>query len=120
MEYLEVLANVANVQDYAALESAVNMTEVDIFWREGHSIEDILPVLERWRQLRRLTLRSRNESSLPQVKVICDFIMKMKNLTYFQLNLNCAQPESFREEVINVILPRRPNFPFYIEPLKCE
>ena len=116
MEYLEVFANVANVQDYAALESAVNMTEVVICWKKGHTIEDILPVFKRWRHLRRLTLWSRNESSLPQVKVICDFIMKMKNLTYFQLNLNCAQPESFREEVINVILPRRPNFQFYINP----
>ena len=120
MEYLEVFANVANVQDYAELESAVNMTEVDICWEEGHSIEDILPVLERWRQLRRLTLRSRNESSLPQVKVICDFIMKMKNLTCFQLNLDCAKPESFRDEVVKVILPRRPNFQLYIKPVKCE
>ena len=112
MECLSVIANVADVQDYTVLESATNMTKVSICWGEGHSIEDILPVLERWRQLRRLTLWSRNESSLPQVKVICDFIMKMKNLTCFQLILDCAQPESFREELINVILPRRPNFQF--------
>ena len=42
MEYLEVFANVADVQDYAELESAVNMTEVNVFWGPGHSIEDII------------------------------------------------------------------------------
>jgi hypothetical protein len=105
-----VRTNVANVQDYAELESSVNMTEVSIFWEEGHSIEDILPVLKRWRQLRRLTLRSWNESSLPQVQVIFDFIMRMKYLTYLQLSLDCAKPESFRDEVNQVVLLRRPNF----------
>jgi hypothetical protein len=96
------------------------MTQVRISWGFGHSIEDILPVLERWRQLRRLTLQSRSEesSSVPQVQAICDFIMKMKNLTYFKLSLNCAQPESFREEVINVLLPRRLNFELNVVPLK--
>jgi len=118
VEYLSVYADVANVQDYAELESAVNMTEVSICWREGHSIEDILPVLKRWRHLRRLTLQSRNESSVPKVQAICDFIMKMKNLTYFKLSLNCAQPESFRDEVINVLLPRRLNFELNVVPLK--
>ena len=119
MECLSVIANVADVQDYTVLEAATNMTKVSICWGEGHSIEDILPVLKRWRHLRRLTL-SCNESSLPQVKVICDFIMKMKNLTCFQLILDCAQPESFRDEVVKVILPRRPNFQLYIKPVKCE
>jgi hypothetical protein len=115
-----VYADVANVQDYAELESAVNMTEVSICWREGHSIEDILPVLKKWRQLRRLTLWSGNESSVPQIKVMCDFIMRMKNLTYFKLSLNCAQLESFRDEVSKVLLPLRPKFELCINPLKCE
>jgi hypothetical protein len=117
VESLSVFTDVANVQDYAELESAVNMTEVEICWGEGHSIEDILRVLKRWRQLRRLTLRSGNES-VPQVQVICNFILRMKNLIYFKLSLNCAQPESFRDEVIKVLLPLRPKFELYINPLK--
>ena len=119
MEYLSVYANVANVQDYAELESAVNMKEVRISWGEGHSIEDILPVLKRWRQLRRLTLGS-NESSLPQLKVICDFIMRMKNLEYLKIRLDCAEPGTLRDEVNKVVLPGRPNFELDIKPLKGE
>jgi hypothetical protein len=118
VECLSVNTDVAKVQDYAALESATNMTEVNICWGEGHSIEDILPVLKRWRALRRLTLWSGNESCVPQAKVICDFIMKMKNLTYFKLCLNCAQLESFRDEVTKVLLPLRPKFELHIKPLK--
>jgi hypothetical protein len=98
------------------------MTQVRISWGFGHSIEDILPVLERWRQLRRLTLQSRSEesSSVPQVQAICDFIMKMKNLTYFKLSLNCAQLESFRDEITKVLLPLRPKFELKIKPFKFE
>ena len=112
-------ANVANVQDYAELESAVNMKEVRISWGEGHSIEDILPVLKRWRQLRRLTLGS-NESSLPQITVICDFIMRMKNLAYLKLSLDCAELGTLRDEVNKVVLPGRPNFELHIKNWKCE
>jgi hypothetical protein len=120
VESLSVDTDVANIRDYAELESAVNMTEVIICWREGHSIEEILPVLKRWRQLRRLTLRSCNESSVPRVKVICDFIMRMKYLTYLQLSLDCAQPETLRVEVNAVVLSRRPNFEFSAEPFQDE
>ena len=42
MENLSVYTDVADVQDYAELESAVNMTEVNVFWGPGHSIEDII------------------------------------------------------------------------------
>ena len=42
MECLSVHTDVADVQDYAELESAVNMTEVNVFWGPGHSIEDII------------------------------------------------------------------------------
>jgi hypothetical protein len=111
-----VFTEAANVQDYAELKSATNMTEVNICWGKGHSIEDILPVLKRWRQLRRLTLQ--NKSSVPQFKVICDFIKRMKYLTYLQLSLDCAQPEILRDEVNQIVLPLRPNFDLNVKSVK--
>ena len=44
--------------------------------------------------------------------------MNMKNLTYFEVNVDvnvdCAHPEFLRDEIIKVLLPRRPNFQLYI------
>ena len=62
MEKLKVYADVARLQDLAELGPSEMMTEVGLGWREGPSIEEILPTLRRWRHLRRLTLRIWNSS----------------------------------------------------------
>ena len=110
--------NSASLQDFAELESAENMKEVHLSWKEGPSIEEMFPSLKRWRFLRRLTLQSR--SSVPHVDVWCDFIMRMKHLICLQLSLICAQPETLRDQIKEKILPRRPNFELTIKSLKNE
>ncbi len=61
MKKLKVYADVARLQDLAELGPS-EMTEVSLGWREGPSIEEILPTLKRWGYLRRLTLRIWNSS----------------------------------------------------------
>jgi hypothetical protein len=115
VEILRVNADSASLQDFAELESAENLSEVHLSWKEGPSIEEMLPTLKRWRYLRRLTLQSR--SSVPHLDVMCDFIMRMKHLTCFQLTVICAQPETLRDQIKEKVLPRRPNFELTIKAL---
>jgi hypothetical protein len=116
LEILSASARAASLQDFAELESAENLKEVDLNWREGPSIEEMLPTLKKWRFLRRLALR--RWSCVPHLDVMCDFIMRMKHLTCLQLSVMCDQPETLRNQIKEKVLPRRPNFELTIKPLK--
>ena len=75
-----MFASYVTVQDIADFKPAENITEIKLIWEEGPSIEEVLPILKRWRHLRQLTLQS--GPSVPQFEMLCDFIMGMKYLTY--------------------------------------
>ena len=117
VKILRVNASVASLTDFAELESAENLNEAHLSWKEGPSIEEMLPILKRWRFLRRVSLQCR---SVPHVDVMCDFIMKMKHLTCLQLAVICAQPETLSDQIKEKVLPRRPNFQLTIKALKSE
>ena len=85
------------------------MTEVSLGWREGPSIEEILPALRRLRHLRRLTLRIWN-SSITRSETLCDFILGLKQLSFLELFFNRVQSETLRHQVKKIVLPRRPIF----------
>jgi len=61
-----------------------------------------------------LTLISRGERCVLQLKVLCDFILGMKHLTYLEIILNCVQPEGLRDKIHEKVVPRRPNFEFTV------
>jgi hypothetical protein len=109
-----VYTDVARLQDFDELQSTESLKDVRLNWEEGLFIGDILPIVKKWRNLRRLTLISRSERSVLQFKVLCDFILGMKHLTYLKITLNCVQPESLRDKIHEIVLPRRPNFEFNV------
>jgi hypothetical protein len=112
------------LRDLAELEPAENMTDVTLGWGEGPTIEDVIPILKRWRQLRRLMFSDgfETERSVRPIEVLSDFIMAMKNLSYLHIApyydaSNYGQLEILRDKVNQFILPHRPNFKFDIAPL---
>ena len=58
-----------DLEDFAELEPAERTTEVHLSWGSGPSIEDVLPILRRWRHLRRLTLSRWSDRSVPPIQV---------------------------------------------------
>jgi hypothetical protein len=110
-----VFASYVTVQDIADFKFAENITDITLTWVMGPSIEDVLPVLKKWRHLRQLTLQS--GLSVPRFEVLCDFIVQMKHLTYLNLIPNVkysnrSQLESLREKVTQFTLTNRPHFKF--------
>ncbi len=106
------------LKELAELEPSENTTEVHLSWERDAEIDEVLSILKSWQHLHRLTLRS-GYSLIPSFQVVHDFIMEMKHLTYFHITLrysdcNCDQLEILRIQVNQSILPRRPNFVFYI------
>jgi hypothetical protein len=104
--------------DLADLEHNKNITEVYLRWGDDLSVKEALPMLKGCTQLRRITLKSGAKPPFPPSKELSDFIMEFKNLTflhiiYFHTN-NCAHFKSVVDEVKALILPRRPNFKFYV------
>jgi len=57
MEILRMRVTFLTREDLVKLEPAENKTDITLRWQVGPSIEEVLSVLKRWRQLRRLTLR---------------------------------------------------------------
>ena len=112
MEILVVNIDVARVQDFAELKSAENLRRVHLICGRDFSIGDILPTVKRWRHLHKLFFIGRKKRSDPRSKVLCDFILEMKHLTSLTLYVNCVKPESLRDKVNKIVLPRRPNFHF--------
>jgi hypothetical protein len=105
--------------DLTELEPAEHITDFTLFWDIRPSIEDVLPILKKWRQLRRLTLWNYENISVPPLEVISDFIMAMEHLSYLHIApdydaSNYDELEILRDKVDELILPRRPNFKFDI------
>jgi hypothetical protein len=105
--------------DFAELEHNENMTEFHLNWLMGPSVEEALPILKRCTNLRRLTLSRWKKRSFPPIEELRDFIMELKHLTYLHIkysdNYNCDHSvQSLVGEANEFVLPRRPNFKFYI------
>lgn len=103
----------AELKDLTELD-AENMLEVSLRWEEGPLIEQLLPVIMKWRHLRQLTL---DEIPVPSFQVLCDFIMGMEHLTHLHLapkcnRSNCGQLEYLRGKINECVLPRRHHFKF--------
>ena len=110
---------ILNLEDLAELEPAENLTDVTLRWHGGHTIEEVLPILKRWRHLCRLTFADLYEDAcFPPVEVLGDFIMGMKHLSYLHIvpEIVCSnvRMEIFRDKVNELIVPLRPNFTFNI------
>jgi hypothetical protein len=98
------------------------MTDITLCWgwRNRLPLKEVLPVLKRWRQLRRLTFTGlvKIEISVPPFEVLIDFIMAMKHLSHLHIvpgyDHSNGQLEILRDKVNELILPRRPNFKFDI------
>jgi hypothetical protein len=106
------------LEDLAEWEPAENMIDVTLPWVFLLlSIEDVLQMFKRWRQLHRLTFQNHKDISLPPSEVVSDFIMAMKHLSHLHIvpdydGSNYGQLEILRDEVNELILPLRPNFKF--------
>jgi hypothetical protein len=107
-----------NLEDLAELEPAENMTDVTLRWEFGPSIEDVLPIVKRWRHLDRLTLFDNDvmtKISVPPLEVLGDFIMELKQLSHLHIaplndGSNYEKLKILRDNVNELILPLRPNF----------
>jgi hypothetical protein len=106
--------------DLAELEHYKNLKEVHLRWIYDFPVEEALRLLKRCTNLRRitLTLTRMKELHFPSFIELRDFIMQMKHLTYLHIIYddipNCGHFKSEVDEVTAFILPRRPNFKFYV------
>ena len=109
IEDLEVDCHRANLKDITKL-TAENIKKVKLRWTIGPSIEEVLPVLAKWRHLQKLALII-DGRDFPSSDVLCDFIMKMKHLRHLRLfHDSNPQVNSLRDKINEFVLPRRPNF----------
>jgi hypothetical protein len=117
VEILRMRTTYLTLSDLAEWEPAETMADVTLSWWSGPSNENVLQMLMRWRQLRRLTLKNDRDPSAPPLEVVCDFITEMKELSYLHISPHyrvSGQWEIARDKVNELILPRRPNFTFDI------
>jgi hypothetical protein len=116
VEILRVIAIIA-LQDLTGLEHYENLKEAHLRWLRD-PVEEVLPILKRCTNLRRLTLASLKRLTIPSSEEFCDFIMELKHLTFLHIiccgNLDCNHFKSLLDEVKAFVLPRRPNFKIYI------
>ena len=118
VEILRIKIRRPSLGDLTELVPAGSTTDFTLIWGIRPSIEEVLQIVKRWRQLHRLTLRSQNISVLP-LEVLGDFVMGMKHLSHLHIapdydDANYGQLEMLRGKVNEMILPRRPNFNFDI------
>ncbi len=112
--------NCLTLSDLAELEPAENMTDVTLSWDQCLSIKEVFLVFKGWQKLRqlKLTIKNSRNNIFPPVEVLGDFIMGMKQLSYLHIasndRSNDGPLEILRDEVNELILPRRPNFKFDI------
>jgi hypothetical protein len=107
------------------IKPAENILELEIEWSVEPLIEKVLPVFKRWKNLRRLTLLSvyydwSEHAEWPPLKMVRDFIMNMKHLTYLGIGLICFGDEdeqTFVKKVNDIVKPRRPDFIFEMPDL---
>jgi len=120
VEILRIRTTHLTLNALAEWEPAESMTEFTLRWESGPSNGDVLPMLKRWRQVRRLTLKNSGNTSVPPLEVLCEFITEMKQLSYLHIAPHyrvSGQWEIARDKVNELILPRRPNFTFDISPI---
>jgi hypothetical protein len=60
VEKLKFASRKENLKDITEW-AAENMTDVNVGWDKGPSVEQVLPVLVKWRQLRKVTLPSHGQ-----------------------------------------------------------
>ena len=111
MEILKLSVIKAQLQDFTGF-NATNVKEVTLVWEKGPSIEELLLVLVKCRQLRKVRLFGGKEL-VPTFEVLSYFIMVMNHLEYLYLYLDSnRQLKLLREKIHESILPSRPNFKF--------
>ena len=99
------------LQDFAEF-NPTNLKEIDFALEKGPSIEELLLVLVKCRQLRKVRLFGGKEL-VPTFEVLSYFIMVMNHLVYLYLYLDSnRQLKLLREKIHESILPSRPNFKF--------
>ncbi len=118
MEILRLSSSDITLPALAELEHYENLKEAHLHWLYGPSVKEALAMLQRSANLRRLTLAKGEEPSLPSSEELCDFIMKLKHLTFLHIPNgdipNCGHFKSLVNEVKAFVLPLRPNFKFYV------
>jgi hypothetical protein len=106
-----------SLKDLAELEHYENLKEAHLRRSLMH-VKEVLPMLKRCTQLRRLTLASEKRRPFPSSEELRDFIMEMKHLTFLQFvclgNYYCDHFKAEVDGVRDLVLPHRPNFKFYI------
>ena len=110
------------LRDLTELEHNKNMNQVHLSWVDGPSLREVLPILKRCTNLRRITLKAESETKLrfPSSEELCDFIMNLKHLTFLHIICRdnsisiCNHLKSVVDKVKALVLPRRPNFKFYV------
>jgi hypothetical protein len=118
VEILRVESFCITLRDLAEFEHYNNLKEADLHWLHGPSVKEALPILERCTNLRRLSLTRWTKLFFPPANEMCDFIMKLKHLTYLYIqycdNRQCDHFKSVRDKVNEFVLHRRPNLKFYL------
>jgi hypothetical protein len=111
-----------SLEDLADFEHNKNATEIHLRWSDYPPVKEALPILEKCTHLRRLTLKSGKRLLLPPLEELCDFIMKLKHLTFLHIIYrdipNCDHFKSLVDKVKEFVSPRRPSFKFYVSCCK--
>ena len=124
------------LRDFPDLENYTNLKEAHLRCSDEPCLKDVLlMVIKRCTHLRRLTLNIWTSLfDLPDsatLEEFCDFIMEMKHLTLLHIICflhtryelitvrrteyeNCLHFKSEVDQIKAFVLPRRPNFKFYI------
>ena len=101
------------LQDFAEF-NPTNLKEIDFALEKGPSIEELLLVLVKCRQLRKLSFFVGGEL-VPTFEVLSYFIMVMNHLEHLYLSLDSyRQLKHLRDKIHECILPSRPNFKFEV------
>jgi hypothetical protein len=123
VEILRMNVTFLTLSDLTKLQPAENKTDFTLRWNVGPFMKEVFPVLKRWRQLRRLTLDNSDSVNspnniFPPFEVLDDFIMGMNYLSHLHIvphrffRSDVDQLKILRDQVDELILPRRPNFKF--------
>ena len=108
---------VITLPDLAELEHNENMNQFHLRWVDGPPLREILPILKRCTNLRRITLDGGTRLPFPSSEELCDFIKNLKHLTCLHIiygNSTCNHFKSEVDQVKALVFPRRPNFTFYV------
>ena len=106
------------LEDLAELEHYENLKGAHLRWSQGPFVKEALAILKRCKNLHRFTLDKWEEPSFPSSQELRDFIMELKQLTFLHIIYrDCSHCDHFKslvDEVKAFVLPRRPNFKFYV------